>query len=219
MWRTISSTRIFRGEEGVSLNEQFFDDCTAGNLTAVESHIAGAGDLNLERGLCLAAQAGHTELAAYLLAQGAGKNRRSAELVDALYLASQNGHAPVVRLLLEAKVPVNVAAYFGRRALHAAATHGHAEVLRLLLAVKAKCDVRDSDGATPLAEAVLNGQHEAAQILVAAGADVNPCARDGSSPLSMAQEQDDQAMLALLSGTTFGFCRSTRRRPLTWRPH
>ncbi len=38
-------------------------------------------------------------------------------------------------------------------------------------------------------------------ILQAAGADVNLCAQDGYSPLLMAQEQGDQAMIALLTGS------------------
>jgi ankyrin repeat protein len=75
-------------------------------------------------------------------------------------------------------------------------------VLRLLLAAGATPDIQDDDGATPLAEAVLNKQYEAARRLVEAGADIQLPAADGATPLSMAMDQQDQAMIAVLRGPT-----------------
>lgn len=182
------------------MRDLFYLACADGDLTAVQTH-AAAHDLDLARGLCLAAQAGQTEVVAYLLSLGVHKTPKAPKVADALFLASQNGHADVVRLLLAAKISPNTQEkYTRRRPLHAAATHNRVEVLRLLLAAKAKPDMRDGDGATPLAEAVLNQRQEAAALLVAAGADIQAKARDGSTPLSIALAQKDEDMVILLTG-------------------
>jgi ankyrin repeat protein len=108
--------------------------------------------------LIAAADNGHAELVALLLARGADVHRRRASGAHALDSAAQGGHAAVVELLL-AHDPglLDLPGREERSALIAAAGAGHVPLVRSLLGRGADPRLRESDGTRALDWAAQKG--------------------------------------------------------------
>lgn len=108
--------------------------------------------------LLLAAEHGHTEVAAALLEKGANPLKTDGQGRNALHLAAHNGNADLVKLLLEQKgMDVNGVDDFGRSALHHACLREKDDAAKILLAAGADADLYDKNGFTPLQLAVHMG--------------------------------------------------------------
>ncbi|CAE8676898.1 unnamed protein product, partial [Polarella glacialis] len=93
-----------------------------------------------------ACAAGHKEVAAYLLSQGAVVNVEDDAGWTPLHSCASKGADVLLDLLLEAKADCDTATSTGSTALHFAASKGHQDALRSLLAAGAKRNPRDHNG-------------------------------------------------------------------------
>ena len=83
--------------------------------------------------LCVAAQEGHRELVADLLAAGARVNASCKDGATPLFIAARRGHRELVADLLAAGAPVNATCKDGQTPLYIAARNGHWELAADLL--------------------------------------------------------------------------------------
>ena len=131
-----------------------------------------------------AADCGHAEMTALLLARGADVGVKDARGRTALVLAAHDAGTrkmkpspEVAEILLQGGVAEDI---------FAAAIRGRNErVTQLLAADSSQSNARDAGGATPLHFAAWNGQKEMAELLVAHGADVNARNSRGETPLAI----------------------------------
>jgi ankyrin repeat protein len=137
-----------------------------------------------------AAEAGHSEVAAVLLAAGADPNDFTGNNgwgYSPLLIAARNGHADVVELLLEHGADANAKSQSEDNALCLAASNGHLKVAAALLAHGA--DVNKKGGSlagAPLDEAAYSGDKAMVELLIAHKADLNVRDQYGFTPLHMA---------------------------------
>jgi ankyrin repeat protein len=129
----------------------------AGDLKAVQARLAAAPksikakDFTGHTALHYAANSGHAQVAALLLAKGADPNALNMEGRSPLHLASMRCFPEVVKLLIAKGAKVNLkGTMFGSTPLHAAAGFGCVKVAEVLLDNKAKTDIKDKQGLTPL---------------------------------------------------------------------
>lgn len=107
-----------------------------------------------------AANNGHAEVAAALLAQGSRVDARMNGDVTGLHLAAHGGHTHVAALLLENGLTAQVKDGSSTTPLHSAANNGHAEVSLLLLYHGADAGARDNAGRSPRDLAMASGRGE-----------------------------------------------------------
>ncbi len=167
------------------------------DLAAVRSLIAGGSDVSAAQGdgmtaLHWAAERGHAEIAAALLAAGANVTATT-RLGDytPLHLAARRGHATVGTLLLAAKADAAAVSSTGVSPLHLAAAAGDRTLVEALVAAGAPVDAREPQwGQTPLMFAAAAGRTEAVKVLAARGADLAATAKVVDL---VARNKEDQA--------------------------
>jgi ankyrin repeat protein len=113
-------------------------------------------------------------------------------------LAAKEDNMP--RLLLDSGSPVDVRSDEGSTPLMLAVQGRRSDQTRLLLDRGADANAADNRGFTSLHRAAEMGQLEIAQVLLSHGASPHTLAAE-HTPLSLAQARDEQAMVALLSGS------------------
>ncbi len=136
-----------------------------------------------------AAETGHSEVAAVLLAAGADANDFTGNNgwgYSPLLIAAGKGHADVVALLLEHGADVNSKSRGEESALWLAARNRHLKVAEVLVAHGADLNIKGSFMDTPLEEAAYSGSKGIAELLIAHKADVNARDQHGFTPLHMA---------------------------------
>ena len=139
--------------------------------------------------LMYAAQLGHVEGVATLLAAEASVDAQAKDGRTALMIASQHGHISAVRALLDAGAAVGITKANGRTAVMMASQNGHVMVIRALLEARALVATQDGGfGRTALMLASKNGHVPAIQELLRAGAAVNTCENDGHTACMFAAE-------------------------------
>lgn len=84
-------------------------------------------------------------------------------------------------------------------ALHLLAGLGDLVLVEAALALTSETNLQRSDGRTPLHEAVVNGHEEAILALIRAGADPWFADHEGVTPFSLAQQQNNEQVIALLT--------------------
>jgi len=141
--------------------------------------------------LGVAAECGHSDCVARLLAAHASAVVADKPGWTPLMRASQNGHASVVGVLLrDAACRAAVDAHSVDRnysALKLAARNGHVAVSCALVEAGASLDSQTLDGSTALTRACDGGHADVVAALIEAGAGIeSPTKRDGSSPLAVA---------------------------------
>ncbi|KAK3266981.1 hypothetical protein CYMTET_24431 [Cymbomonas tetramitiformis] len=151
--------------------------------------------------LFCAAQSGHAQVAAALVAAGARREMRSKLRPEVHVVLGAERDAVTLeaaaRALLEAGAGVNAGT--GQRPLiHAAAERGMEEMVRELVEKSTEVDAEDGEGRTALTVALAFGQEAAARALLEAGAGVN--AGTGRRPLHTAAERGMEEMVRELVG-------------------
>ncbi|KAK2773038.1 ankyrin repeat protein [Colletotrichum kahawae] len=125
------------------------------------------GDLHAEA-LQNAAFAGHKEIVAKVLDEGADVNFRGGRYGNALQAAILGGSIDAVECVISQGADVNAEGgpFETETALHAATREGLREIATKLLAEGARADKQNLDGVYPLHLAVLHGHHEIANDLL-----------------------------------------------------
>jgi ankyrin repeat protein len=185
-----------------------------GDLGAVRSYLAAGGDINAQGPswltlLACALMGGHTELAKFLINEGADINLKGAEGKTALHWAvtagGAAGYPEIARMLLDKGADVTIGDHCGRTALLLAAAKDQKDIVEMILAkgadVNAKSDFSLDVGIedeTALHEACLLGRAAAAEVLIAHGADVNAKNKNGKTPMDYAKSQGHEEVIELL---------------------
>ena len=171
------------------------DAASAGDIEAVRAllrkdpKVVNAKDPIGFSPLYHAAEGGHREVIATLLAAGANANDFTGNNgwgYSPLLVAAEKGHADVVALLLEHGADVNSKSRSEESALWLAARNGHLEVVEVLLAHSPDIDIKGAFKDTPLGEAAYSGSKEIVELLIAHNADLNVRDQYGFTPLHMA---------------------------------
>lgn len=147
-----------------------------------------------------AARIGRTDMVRPLVEAGAQLEARDSKGHTALILASYSGHLETTAVLLRAGASVDAEdATRGNTALMGVAFKGHGRVARLLLEAGADVNARNGAGQTALMMAALFGHETIVSDLLAAGAEAGLIDAAGNSAVSVAREQRNDGMVALLS--------------------
>lgn len=131
---------------------------------------------------------------------GAGIPNRTG--LTALGMAARFGNQAAVRVLLQAGANADLAMHdrWESTPLMEAARDGHLEVGRMLLDAGARVDHRDLPGGTALHWAVRAGETAYAKLLLQHAADRTIAEWGGDRPIDIAQRNNHDALIALLSG-------------------
>lgn len=142
-----------------------------------------------ESAMTLAAQNGHSDTVAFLLAHGATHFPNTTEETP-LMLAAGRGHLSVCEILLQHNVNVNKTGGAGAKtALIYAATGGFPEVIYVLIKYGATVNVSDAtNGWSPLSWACAKNQLNAVKVLIENNANVRHMDKEKRNPLEVAIE-------------------------------
>ena len=149
-----------------------------GKLLKLKLALAAGADIN-ERSAGLedtllhwAARAGHDDIVAYLLEQGADAMTTNSLGETALHIAAGDGNAGVVGVLLDYRPEsAQVTNDYDETPLHRAAAARHAAVVRLLLRAAPETALSpNSFDQTPLANAIYGGSDEIVAVFLEEGA-------------------------------------------------
>jgi len=149
---------------------EIHDAAKSGDVEKVRTLLKGNPDLVFSKDkdgttpLHYAAQEGHKDVAAFLLASKADVNAKTKIGATPLHWAAFDGHKDVAGVLLANGTDVNAKDNDGNTPLYDAAFYGHKDVVELLLANKADVNARDNDGDTPLKVAVQGGYGDVADL-------------------------------------------------------
>ncbi len=151
----------------------FHEHCALGNLLEVKNILTKQPEMINQfsvdgyQPLGLAAFFGQSEVAEYLIKEGAEVNTPSKNpmAVRPLHSSVAAQHMRISELLLEAGAEVDCYQKDGYTPLHEAAGNGQLEMVQLLLCFGAKKDVHLTDGRTPLDLACEKGYGEVAAFL------------------------------------------------------
>uniref|UniRef100_A0A0G4HUG0 Uncharacterized protein n=1 Tax=Chromera velia CCMP2878 TaxID=1169474 RepID=A0A0G4HUG0_9ALVE len=149
----------------------------------------GEGERKGERAIHIACDRGETEIAEFLVCNGAGVDAPTDVGVTPLYYACQNGLTDLVRFLLKRGANANVHVQFtvdGKTPISRAVRNGHKDVAELLLDYGARMDERDGSESSPLFFTVARDDKEIAELLISRGADVNARTAMGTAVLQAA---------------------------------
>lgn len=210
------------------LSQEIFDATKKGDLAKVKALVQKKPDLVKAKNneddtpLHIAADAGHLEIARFLIQKGANVNSMNAARRNPVLLAGYKGHKDVVKLLLEnggrfdyvdnrGYTPVRWAAVRGKKdvvelyvakgakiSLHEAAACGHLGFIDKKLVEGADINGLNQDGRTPLHQTVYSGNGETIAYLIKMGADVNAKSSNNETPLDLAVERGQEKAAVVL---------------------
>ena len=148
---------------------------------------------------------GHSDIAHYLIAQGANIHAKDNNGETPLLEAARNGCFDICKLLINKGADVNCQNQKNNAtALHLAAYNGYAEICELLIANGIEdIDTVHEGGNTPLLAALQQGKPDVAKLLIAKGADIHVRTKTyNETPLLWAIGQDyfDVAKMLLNRG-------------------
>ncbi|HEY3333491.1 MAG TPA: ankyrin repeat domain-containing protein [Capsulimonadaceae bacterium] len=172
----------------------------AHNLENVRHLVNAGANINQANGydgstpLIVAAHRGQTDIAEFLLNNGAEIEATDGGWHTALAGAAASGHLKMVVLLINRGADVNGKHIHQDSPLHRASYSGHFEVAKFLLAKGASVEGGQS-GITPLHCAASGGHIALAALLLDNRAGLNTRDYFGRTPLAMAREQS-QALIA-----------------------
>jgi ankyrin repeat protein len=158
-------------QQGVTLD--IFEAATLGDLAQVQALVQGDSSLVNAYApdgfypLGLACFFGHSDVAHYLLQQGADVNQaaRNPQKVQSLHAASANGNYGLVRELVERGADVNGKQSNDFTPLHNAAQTGNLAMVQLFIDHGADVNAMSLNGLTPLSFAVKENHAEVADLL------------------------------------------------------
>jgi ankyrin repeat protein/L-ascorbate metabolism protein UlaG (beta-lactamase superfamily) len=169
-----------------------FEAAQAGDVARLSALIdASPGLVNArtEEGdtpLHIAATAGKTEAALYLIARGADTEARNSADQSPLLYAAYVGDAALVDTLVARGARFDYQDARGNSPFHFAARGGHMGIVELLASKGARLDLKGNQGRTPLFLAAMNGRTAIVKFLLARGAQPGTKADDGQTPMSIA---------------------------------
>ncbi|MBK8454703.1 MAG: ankyrin repeat domain-containing protein [Thiofilum sp.] len=179
----------------LALNPSYFNDANA----IVFTLLAEKPELNIQNQqgktpLILAAEAGETLLARYLLQENADAAMVDNEGKSALHRLVERQVETIEDLALYIKqgADLNTLDYSGAAVLHKAAQYElktSPSVLEQLIEARAKLNLSNQEGQTALHLAILAKQTRNALLLIAAGADITGADESGNTPLHYAAQQ------------------------------
>jgi hypothetical protein len=144
-----------------SLNKQLLKAAWDGKLVDVKRLVQDEGaDVNFislygygYTALYCASTKGFTEMARFLVDNGANVNFKRVDESTALHVASMKGHEKVVRFLVENGADVDCKDKYGYTALHYANSYGQIEAAFILLRKESELSVKNIRGKSPLDDA------------------------------------------------------------------
>ncbi|XP_030375768.1 ankyrin repeat and KH domain-containing protein mask isoform X4 [Scaptodrosophila lebanonensis] len=149
-----------------------------------------------ETALTLACCGGFSEVAAFLIKEGANLELGAS---TPLMEASQEGHTDLVRFLLQNKANVHAETQTGDTALTHACENGHTDAAEVLLSYGAELEHESEGGRTPLMKACRAGHLCTVKFLIQKGANVNKqTTSNDHTPLSLACAGGHQSVVELL---------------------
>uniref|UniRef100_A0A8B9GJW2 Ankyrin 1 n=1 Tax=Amazona collaria TaxID=241587 RepID=A0A8B9GJW2_9PSIT len=152
----------------------------------------------VETPLHMAARAGHTDVAKYLLQNKAKANAKAKDDQTPLHCAARIGHTGMVQLLLENGADPNLATTAGHTPLHITAREGHVDTAMALLEKGASQTCMTKKGFTPLHVAAKYGKVDVAELLLAHQAHPNAAGKNGLTPLHVAVHHNNLEIVKLL---------------------
>jgi ankyrin repeat protein len=210
------------------LSQEIFDAAQKGDLAKLKSlvqnnpNLVNAKNKDDDTPLHIAADAGHLEIARFLIQSGADVNSMNSSLRNPVLMAGYQGHKDVVKLLLEnganfdyvddrGYTPLRWAAVRGKKdvvelyvakgakiSIHEAAACGHFGFIDKKLSEGADINRLNQDGRTPLHQTVYSGNVETIEYLINKGADINTKSSNNETPLDLAIERDRKEIAAAL---------------------
>ncbi len=141
------------------------------------------------------------DLVNLLLTKKALVDQRNANSSTPLHLAIKNGQNAVAQQLLAHGADINAANTRGETLLHLAVKKGNEQQVKQLLEQGAAIAARDNEGNQALHYVVRQQKTAMISVLLQAGADVQSANYARQTPMTMALEQGDAAVLALLKGS------------------
>jgi len=157
-----------------------------------------AQDPNGLTALMMAAEIGHTEIAALLLRNKVDPNLMSTNGLTALMFAAMHGHHKIVDLLIRKGAPLNVQGTYGQTALMAAVKKGHPTLVDLLVKNGAGINLKDHNGLTALMGAAHFGHIKIVDYLIQKGADPHLKSTQGGTALMIAAQEGYTQIIDLL---------------------
>lgn len=155
--------------------------------------------------LCLATEAGKTDIVKFLLTLSPkiNLNSRFYNGMAVLHIAVYNGHRELVELFLqEEDIDINACLADGTTPFHIAAQEGYKEIIELLLTYKKirglKVNAVDNHGRTALHVAIENNHTSTVAVLVAAEVDLEVVDAMGRTPLCTAVYEGAPEIVELL---------------------
>ena len=119
--------------------------------------------------LHIAAEKGNTDVAMFLIENGANVNVADANgNTPLVFIINKTGHLKITERLLEKGARINAQNYTGETALMYAAWHGHSVIVQLLLENRADVTLKNRQGNTALMLAESKGHQEIVEMLKAA---------------------------------------------------
>lgn len=187
-----------------AIGAEIHDVSQQGNIDSVKAllqvnpELINLADETGHTPLHYAAAGGQTEVAKYLISEGADVNALNTVNQSVLLYAAYFGNAEIAEALIANGATLDDQDIFGRNPLHYAARQRSVDALMVLIDNRAKLDSRDSIGETPLHFAIRWGYDDIAGMLIDGGADLNITTEDGKSYLHMASIKGYSAVADLL---------------------
>jgi hypothetical protein len=160
--------------KGKGAGQFFHSACASGYLDAVKeilelklpgAHVDG-GNGDTQFRFVLSGKHGHTDVAEYLLENGANPNIKDCEGCTALHWCAYDDQVETSRLLVRYGANVNATADSLATPLHCAAITDKAKAARFLLENGADTEALDNKGRTPLARATIKGYQSIVDLIL-----------------------------------------------------
>lgn len=173
------------------------DDIVAVLLEAGANVNAAASDTG-ETALMNAVTREHLAVVKRLLAAKADVKPKNAFQFNAFTIAVNSGNEEIAKLLLDAGAKIGDGAHT-LTPLHFAAAAGNTSMIRFLVKHGANINAGSTDaGMTPLMQAIYAAKTDSVKTLIELKAKVNTKTSDGTSPLSLAENGEQEDIVALL---------------------
>jgi ankyrin repeat protein len=160
----------------------------------VDAHPQDVNSLNTQgedggAPLHAALRKGYSDIALFLLEEGADANSQDHRLQTPLHIASHEGYTEVIRSLMTRGADPNARDREKETPLVLASRCGRLDAIQLLLEHDADANQQGSFGRTPLHVASKNGHDEVARLLLTNGASADAREQYLQAPLHVASEQ------------------------------
>lgn len=148
--------------------------------------------------LHIAAAAGFSDLAKFLIQKGAVVDARTSDNWTPLHCAARRGHIGIAEILILKGAEVNAKASDLWTPLHFATRQGHIGVAELLIQKDAQVDAKSLEDLTSIHLAAFSGHATMFKLLIDSGASYTDKTRKGETPLFIAARQGFVEIIKML---------------------